>query len=177
MSMRKTDKNKQSTIEIIEVSDEASINKAERIAKEIWRQHYIPIIGKDQVKYMLEKFQSKQAIYEQIQNGFIYYLVKLDDDYLGYLSILLKEDTGELFLSKIYIRLEQRGKGYGKMTMDFIESLARRRNLNRITLTVNKHNADSIKAYQKMGFRIVDSIVQDIGGGFIMDDYGMEKLL
>jgi len=175
--MRRTDTHKPSTIEIIEVSDEASINKTERLAKEIWRQHYLPIIGKDQVEYMLEKFQSKQAIYEQIQNGFIYYLIKINDDYLGYLSVLPKEDTGELFLSKIYIRLEQRGKGYGNMTMDFVESLARRRNLNRITLTVNKHNADSIKAYQKMGFRIVDSIVQDIGDGFIMDDYGMEKLL
>ena len=177
MSMRRTDKNKQSAIEIIEVSDEASINKAERLAKEIWRQHYIPIIGKDQVEYMLEKFQSKQAIYEQIQNGFIYYLVKLDDDYLGYLSILPKDESGELFLSKIYISIEQRGKGYGKKAMDFIENLARRRSLSRITLTVNKHNSGAIKAYQKMGFRIVDSIAQDIGGGFIMDDYGMEKIL
>jgi ribosomal protein S18 acetylase RimI-like enzyme len=42
-------------------------------------------------------------------------------------------------------------------------------------LTVNKNNVNAIKAYEKMGFRNVGSLVQDIGDGFVMDDYAMEK--
>jgi hypothetical protein len=30
-------------------------------------------------------------------------------------------------------------------------------------------------AYQKIGFEIIEELVIDIGNGFIMDDYKMEK--
>jgi ribosomal protein S18 acetylase RimI-like enzyme len=40
---------------------------------------------------------------------------------------------------------------------------------------VNKRNRNAIAAYEKYGFRIVDSVVKDIGGGFVMDDYIMSK--
>jgi RimJ/RimL family protein N-acetyltransferase len=49
--------------------------------------------------------------------------------------------------------------------------------LNKIALTVNKNNVNSIKAYEKMGFKNVGSVVQDIGSGYVMDDYKMEKTL
>jgi RimJ/RimL family protein N-acetyltransferase len=68
-----------------------------------------------------------------------------------------------------------RGKGYGGKTVEFLESLAREDGFKKITLTVNKYNSGSIKAYEKMGFKNVGSIVQDIGNGFVMDDYKMEK--
>jgi len=40
---------------------------------------------------------------------------------------------------------------------------------------VNKRNVRAIKAYQRNGFEIADSVVTDIGGGFVMDDYVMAK--
>jgi len=43
--------------------------------------------------------------------------------------------------------------------------LAREQGLRKISLTVNKNNTDSIKAYEKMGFRNVGSLAQDIGNG------------
>ncbi|NCA83730.1 MAG: GNAT family N-acetyltransferase, partial [Opitutae bacterium] len=36
------------------------------LAREIWTQHYVPIIGAAQVEYMLEKFQSAEAIARQL---------------------------------------------------------------------------------------------------------------
>ena len=54
--------------------------------------------------------------------------------------------------------------------MTFIEELARERGLNRLWLTVNKGNP-AVTAYQRMGFQIAASIVIDIGGGFVMDDF------
>ena len=45
------------------------------LAREIWMQHYIPIIGAAQVEYMLAKFQSAEAIARQIaEEGYEYYL-------------------------------------------------------------------------------------------------------
>ena len=45
-----------------------------------------------------------------------------------------------------------------------------------IQLTVNKYNTNTISAYKKWGFEIIDSVVTDIGEGFVMDDYIMEWL-
>ena len=71
-----------------------------------------------------------------------------------------------------------RGKGIARKTIDFIKTIALERNLGRITLTVNKNNIGPIAAYEKLGFVNTGPVVQDIGGGFIMDDYKMElKLL
>ena len=160
---------------IEKVSAEAQIETVARLAFEIWNQHFVPIIGQAQVDYMVEKFQSKRAISEQIESGYSYYLLKGDDDYVGYTGICAKDD--ELFLSKLYVRESKRGRGYGRKALEFIEKLAAEQGLTRITLTVNKNNTDTINAYKKLGFKNLGSLVQDIGGGFVMDDYEMEKVL
>jgi len=54
---------------IEEVSTEAQIETVARLAHEIWNQHFVPIIGKAQVDYMVEKFQSKRAISQKAGKG------------------------------------------------------------------------------------------------------------
>lgn len=44
-------------------------------------------------------------------------------------------------------------------------------------LNVNKHNAVAIAAYERCGFRIASGVEIDIGGGFVMDDWVMERAL
>jgi ribosomal protein S18 acetylase RimI-like enzyme len=43
-------------------------------------------------------------------------------------------------------------------------------------LNVNKYNS-AIQFYHKIGFEIAKEEVIDIGNGFVMDDYVMEKQL
>jgi GNAT superfamily N-acetyltransferase len=81
-----------------------------------------------------------------------------------------------MFLSKLYLHHAARRSGTGRRCMEFIEGLARRRELSVLWLTVNKGNP-SVQAYQRLGFRIAEELVMDIGGGFVMDDYRMEKAL
>ena len=69
----------------------------------------------------------------------------------------------------------RRGKGLGKEAIRFVEGLARERGLHRIGLTVNKNNTEAIRAYEGTGFRKAGALVQEIGAGFVMDDYKMEK--
>ena len=156
-----------------EVLTEEQIEIVESLAEEIWTEHYIPIIGKAQVDYMLDRFQSKQSISDQIRSGFLYFLVKEDKQFIGYIGVQQKGD--ELFLSKIYIKSSERGQGLGKKAIQFIERLAKEKGVRKIALTVNKNNRDAIKAYERLGFKNLGSLIQEIGNGFIMDDFRMEK--
>ena len=45
----------------------------------------------------------------------------------------------------------------------------------RLILSVNKRNARAIAAYKRNDFAVAESVVTDIGGGFVMDDYIMAK--
>ena len=157
------------------VSDESQIITIECLANEIWNEYFTAIIGKAQVDYMLEKFQSKKAITKQIENGFLYFLIKNNKNPVGYIGVLPEEK--QLFLSKFYITLAERDKGHGRKAMGFLEQLAMKKNLSKISLTVNRHNLATINTYKKLGFENRGSIVQNIGKNFVMDDYKMEKEL
>ena len=145
----------------------------EKLASEIWTEHYTPIIGIDQVNYMLDKFQSAEAMQKQVADGMEYYLLIHDEKAAGYFAVAKKKKS--LFLSKLYVAKEFRGNGIAKLAMQFIEQRKAALACNSISLTVNKDNSNSIAAYEKMGFDKIEAIVQDIGNGYVMDDYYMEK--
>ena len=144
-----------------------------QLADTIWREHYTPIIGIEQVEYMLIKFQSVEAISNQVEQRYEYFIISYQETPVGYLSIIKEKNT--LFLSKIYILSDHRGKKIGKTSMQFIEEKARKTDCNKIGLTVNKNNTNSIAAYEKIGFINLGPIIKNIGNGYIMDDYKMEK--
>lgn len=152
---------------------EADLHIIENLAVTIWREHYTPIIGSVQVEYMLEKYQSFSAMKNQLENGHLYFTIYNKKKAIGYIGYQKRQ--AELFLSKIYILNEWRGRGIGKKAMQFILEQARTAGLPKIVLTVNKYNTASIQTYLKMGFVNTGPFVQDIGNGFIMDDYRMEK--
>lgn len=146
------------------------------LARVIWTEHYTPIIGSEQVEFMLDKFQSADAIAWQIENeGYLYYLAYVDagETLAGYMAIQPDFDGAALFLSKIYVELSHRQKGIARKFIETAKSFCMNNSLFYIWLTVNKNNSSSIAAYEKLGFSIVDEAVTDIGNGFVMDDYIM----
>ncbi|MBQ7792687.1 MAG: GNAT family N-acetyltransferase, partial [Clostridia bacterium] len=96
-----------------------------------------------------------------------------DGKLCGYFGICPEGE--KLFLSKFYLKENFRGKGIGRAMMDEVCRLGE--GLQAVYLTVNKQNHGPIAVYQKLGFQIVDSVETDIGNGYIMDDYIMEKSL
>ena len=157
------------------IASDQELAKVEEMAKIIWHEHYTPIIGVEQVIYMLEKFQSSATMRSQIENGYQYFMISRGETPVGYLSFIKKGDA--LFLSKIYILKEERGRGTGRASFEFVENQARENQCKKISLTVNKNNLNSIRAYESAGFKNAGDLVQDIGNGFVMDDYLMEKLI
>lgn len=158
------------------VMSESQIRQTARLASDIWREHYIPIVGRPQIEYMLEKFQGAAAISEQIENeGLEYYLIEADGNLVGYFAILPEREKRRTMLSKIYVGREQRRRGIGGKVLDFVDDQCRQRGMNRVWLTVYRGNSNSIEWYRHRGFRFDGPYIQDIGGGFVMNDFKMVK--
>lgn len=150
------------------------------LAGEIWREHFTPIIGAEQVEYMLAKFQSAEQICtDMAENNYIYFMAQCEKNYptdkhLGYCAVVPRAD--HLFLSKMYVKSKYRGRGIARSFLNEADALCRLEyGFNKMRLVVNKHNSGAIATYQKMGFETVDAVKTDIGGGFFMDDYIMER--
>lgn len=146
-----------------------------QLAKEIWEEHYTAILGEEQVAYMLTHLQSAAAIHQEMLDGKAYFLVESNQIAIGYLSYVLSAE--QLFLSKLYLKNSSRGNGIGKELIEKLKSTAIETNKKTVFLTVNKYNHPSIAAYKKLGFKVIEEQVADIGHGYVMDDYIMEYRL
>lgn len=144
------------------------------LADAIWHEYFPGIITVEQVDYMVRKFQSYEAMCRQINEGYIYYLLVLNGKIAGYTGIHPEEDE-RLFLSKLYLKKEYRGQGLASEAFEFLEQFCKDHGLGSIWLTVNRYNEHSILVYEKKGFVKVRTQAADIGNGFVMDDYIMEK--
>lgn len=149
------------------------IKETAQLAYNIWNQHFVSIIGQAQTDYMLENFQSENAMTKQIEDGYEYFQFILDNKPIGYFGVC-KEEDNTLFLSKLYLKKEYRGRGYARQAFEFIKGLAKGYGNKSIWLTVNKYNDNTIAVYKKFGMKIIRSQVTDIGNGFVMDDYVFE---
>jgi len=157
-----------------QVKSPAQIHAVAALAREIWTRHYTPIIGAAQVAYMLERFQSAEAIAKQIdRDGFEY--VWVPD--AGYAAWVPERGKQSLFLSKIYVKEARRGSGLGRTLLELAERRGTELGCHEIWLTVNRHNASTIAFYERVGFRKTGTLVQDIGNGFVMDDFRMAKCI
>ena len=149
------------------------IERIAELANIIWHEHFSSILTPGQIDYMVEKFQSYPAIKKAIENdGYRYYMAYEDDELCGYLGIH-DEGSGVIFISKVYVRREKRGMGIAselleRLREDFPGS-------EKWYLTVNRYNTSSIAVYEKRGFKITRTQVADIGSGYVMDDYIMER--
>lgn len=161
---------------MIPIHTQEQINEFANMAEVIWNEHFTEIIGKAQVDYMLNKFQSENAVTDQIKNqGYEYFFITADNEKVGYVGIHRESDR--LFLSKLYLLKKYRKKGYASLAFVYLINLARESGLKSIYLTVNKHNLDTIHVYEAKGFKTVKNQISDIGNGYVMDDYVMELVM
>lgn len=153
-------------------TDTAKIQELSALASAIVREHYDPILGEEQNTYMIDMFQSVSAMTEQLEHGYSYYLVKADGVSVGFMGFYPR--NGKMYLSKLYLQKDARGKGISHDMLAFLIDLTRRADLPSIELNVNKYNDGSIAAYEALGFVRTREEKNDIGHGYFMDDYVYE---
>ena len=152
----------------LEPSDAEGVARMSALATEIVREHFDPIIGKAQNDHMIAKFQTPEAIREQLEGGSDYRFVVADGREVGFLAFFPR--GGALYLSKFYLRKEARGRGLGRAMLGFAVRRAEEAGLEAVELNVNRRNP-ALEIYRAMGFEIARAEKKEIGGGFVMDDY------
>ncbi len=158
-------------IRLIEI-ESGSIPTVRQLAKEIWNEHYIKILSQQQIDYMLNLFYSDEKIKSELEEGVIWEMLMDNEKPIGYL--VCKLESEKLYISKIYLKAETRGKGLGKLLLNRAKELAEQNDKKSIYLNVNKYNTDSIAFYERNGFVKIDEGVFDIGNGYVMDDFILE---
>lgn len=147
-----------------------------QLACHIWPRVYPGIISDAQIRYMLDRFYDPGFMWDEIQRrGVCYAFIEFDGQPSGYLSFEVLRTEKAAFLHKLYLLPEFHGVGAGSLALDWVEHAAARAGLRLVKLRVNKRNAPAIRAYLRHGFGFAGDEVSDIGGGFVMDDYWMEK--
>ncbi|MGF1919463.1 GNAT family N-acetyltransferase [Enterococcus faecalis] len=161
------------TIIIKPIKTEKEIKKTYPVIKQIWEEFFTPIIGEEQVRYMLNTYQSPHNILCEINSGTKYYALMLNHQIVGYTAYKVEEES--LYLSKIYLLSSVRGKGYSSEIFEWYMSIAKKMGKQSIYLIVNKDNDLAISVYKRKGFILKDERVVSIGNGFEMSDYIFEK--
>jgi ribosomal protein S18 acetylase RimI-like enzyme len=157
------------------IKDIATIQE---IAYKTWPVAYGQILSSAQLDYMLEIMYSSETLNDNLTSkGHHFMLAKEGSICLGFASCEHHYlDSKTTRLHKLYLLPEAQGKGVGKLLLDKIVILAKENHSDIISLNVNKFNK-AFAFYKKMGFEIVDEEILEIGNGFVMDDYKMEKKL
>jgi len=149
-----------------------------KLAGVIWRACYPGIITTEQIDYMLARMYSLDVLRDEIRSqGIRYDLLLVDGSPSGFASYGPTSESGVMKLHKLYLLPEMHGRGLGSLLLQHVEREVRAGAGHRLVLSVNKRNARAIAAYRRNGFDIADSVVTDIGNGFVMDDYIMAKEL
>jgi diamine N-acetyltransferase len=149
-----------------------------QLADTIWRSHYVSMISMTQIDYML----SGRYVPERLRNYVAsderwLWLLRVDSMPAGYCSCSLGEETDAMKLEQLYLLADYKGQGLGGRMLRHVEAKSVAVERTRLYLTVNKGNTDSIAIYRKSGFVVREEAVFDIGNGYVMDDYVMEKQL
>ena len=161
-----------SLLSISAVSTE-SIPLIRELTYSVWPQTYRGLLSDEQIDYMLDLMYSETSLLKQINEGAQFLIVYDQHAPAGFASFE-EVRPGNYKLHKIYILQSQQGKGTGRFLIEHITDLIKKAGGVALHLQVNKNNPAK-SFYEKLGFAVIDQVKLDIGNGYFMDDYIMEK--
>lgn len=163
-------------IETVQLGKE-DIFLVNHLAHEIWPHAFREILSKEQIAYMLDWMYNVNTLEEQVQTGYLYYIVKENGVAKGFIGLEPNfPDADMLRIHKLYVLPEAKGKGLGRVLLNQAIDVAFDLDLHTLHLNVNRFN-DAVKFYEHCGFNIVGEEDIDIGKGYLMEDYIMELKL
>ena len=148
------------------------------LAKRVWQEAYLDIIGQAQIDYMLEQRYNTPRLLEELARPDIWWdQAFVGAKRLGFASVQATDTPGEFKLDKLYVHPEAQRQGIGSALLQHTLARVRGKGGKTLILAVNKNNAPAIAAYRKNGFALRESVCVDIGNGFVMDDFIMARSL
>ena len=145
------------------------------LAQRIWPDTYGKILSPAQIDYMIEMMYALPVLQRERGEGVSFDLICDGERPVGFLSCgPYRQEPPTMKLHKLYLDFSLHGRGIGSMALQYAIRTAREAGYRFLRLNVNKENATALRAYRRNGFRQVEAVKADIGGGFYMDDFVME---
>jgi diamine N-acetyltransferase len=158
----------------IRLANADDLKTVERLAREIWPVTYGDILTQEQLDYMLDLIYNNAALSDQLLNQqHTFLMVEQEGEPVAFAAYSTVE-PGISKLHKIYVHQKTQGQGIGKKLIDYIVSQLRSQNIHTLRLNVNRQNKARF-FYEKLGFEVVKEEDIDIGKGYFMVDYVMER--
>ena len=152
------------------------VDAVSALARVVWQATYPPLISQAQIDAMLADRYAPETMRAQLDDPRHAWRAASEGGVpVGFAHAIL--DDRSCKLDKLYVHPDHQRHGIGATLLHEIEDWARGHQARRLWLQVNRGNVQAVRAYEKYGFRIVESRVFDIGDGFVMDDHVMEKRL
>ena len=148
-----------------------------QIAEQTWWPTYGPLLGKEQVSYMLSTIYAPEKVMAQVENAEQTFLLLLEDGQpVAFAAYSPREEDADIYkLHKLYCLPATQGKGYGKILIDAVAEKVAEAGKHTLDLNVNRYNKAKT-FYEKMGFEVVYD--EDIPiGPYWMNDHVMRKKL
>jgi diamine N-acetyltransferase len=151
------------------------INLIRELTYKVWPQTYASIISPEQIEYMLEMMYSPASLAKQMAGGAQFIIVYEKEIPVGFASYQ-QVKPAMYKLHKLYVLPSQQGKGTGRYIIDYLCNEIKENGGLILQLQVNRRNK-ARDFYGKIGFSVIEEFDFEIGNGYVMDDYVMEKKL
>ena len=124
---------------------------------------------------MKKNKELKDRFYKELKSGnrktFIYTKA---EEYIAEISIVFDKNDADysipgkrLYLSRIIVKKDSRGQGYGKKLMNYVIEYAKNENYEELSLGVNLDNFIALNLYVKLGFDKIQYIDEDSDGKYV----------
>ncbi|MDA3797647.1 MAG: GNAT family N-acetyltransferase [Kiritimatiellae bacterium] len=157
------------------VKNVEQLKTIESLARQIWPVVFKNVVSDGQIVYMLDWMYDLNHMQEEIANGTVFELIYEEGSPVGYFAYTEHSDKNAVKLDKVYVVPTFQRRGIGGKVFDYVRECSIKRGYASVILAVNKGNEQAINAYVKAGFKIIESTKNDIGNGFFMNDYVMER--
>ena len=162
---------------LLRKAKEQDIEAIQNIANSTWYNTYADYLSAEQIEYMLDKMYDKGVLLYQLQEGQIFLIAEEAQRDVGFAGFSVSDRESNCYkLHKLYVLPEMHGRGVGKLLLNEVVSQVRNLGGKSLELNVNRNNK-AADFYKAAGFEIKKSVDLDIGEGFFMNDYLMERSL
>ncbi|CAM4168699.1 PhnO protein [Pedobacter westerhofensis] len=108
---------------------------------------------------VLDYKQFQQIFEENLHNpNWLYVLAEDETEGIGFISLhthkLLHHNGLVAEIQEFYTSKKSRGKGVGRLLMNYVINSAQSQNVKSIEVTSNKKRAENIKVYESLGFKL-----------------------
>ena len=160
----------------IRIATTKDIPLIRQLAEQVFPETYKNIITPEQCRYIMDMMYSEESLRLQMtEEGHVYQLLSVDGEAAGYVSVQpIESDLYEL--QKIYVLPRFQGRHLGRTLFDAAVALVKKLHPEpcRMFLHVNRYNKAKT-FYEHLGLKVTKQGDYDIGHGYFMNDYIMEK--